>query len=65
MYGYNSAMQESSRYTPFEAMFGRLAKLPVDFNTSESWYLFLQSRKDEKASISVSDSGENGAVSNA
>ena len=37
MYGYNSAMQESSRYTPFEAMFGRLAKLPVDFNTSKNY----------------------------
>lgn len=37
VYGYNSALQESSRYTPFEAMFGRLAKLPVDFNTSKNY----------------------------
>jgi hypothetical protein len=32
VYGYNSALQESSRYTPFEAMFGRLARFPIDFN---------------------------------
>lgn len=37
VYAYNSAMQESSRYSPFEAMFSRLAKLPVDFNISTTY----------------------------
>ena len=37
VYAYNSAMQESSRYSPFEAMFNRLAKLPVDFNISTTY----------------------------
>ena len=30
-------MQESSRHTPFEAMFGRIAKLPIDFNAMDSY----------------------------
>ena len=37
LYCYNTAVQESSRHTPFEAMFGRQAKLPVDFNTEEDY----------------------------
>ena len=37
VYGYNTAVQESSRHTPFEAMFGRQAKLPVDFNAEEDY----------------------------
>ena len=32
VYAYNTAIQDSSKHTPFEAMFGRTAKLPVDFN---------------------------------
>ena len=36
MYSYNSAVHESSRHTPFEAMLGRVAKLPVDFNTAST-----------------------------
>ena len=32
VYTYNTAIQDSSKHTPFEAMFGRTAKLPVDFN---------------------------------
>ena len=36
VYSYNSAVHESSRHTPFEAMFGRVAKLPVDFNTAST-----------------------------
>ena len=31
------AVQESSRCTPFEAMFGRQAKLPIDFNLDEDY----------------------------
>ena len=37
VYSYNTAVQESSRHTPFEAMFGRQAKLPVDFNTEKEF----------------------------
>ena len=32
VYAYNTAVQESTKYTPFEAMFGHMAKLPVDLN---------------------------------
>ena len=36
-YAYNTTIQESSRHTPFQAMFGRQAKLPVDFNVEEDY----------------------------
>ena len=37
VYAYNTAVQESSRCTPFEAMFGRQAKLPIDFNLDKDY----------------------------
>ena len=37
VYAYNTAVQESSRHTPFEAMFGWQAKLPINFNTQEDY----------------------------
>lgn len=30
--------QQSTKHTPFEVMFERMAKLPVDFNIAESYY---------------------------
>ena len=30
IYAYNTSKHESSKYTPFEVMFGRQAVLPVD-----------------------------------
>ena len=37
IYAYNTAVQESSRHTPFEAMFGRIARLPIDYNAMDSY----------------------------
>ena len=37
VYAYNTAMQESTKHTPFEAMFGRVARLPIDFNTRSAY----------------------------
>ena len=34
MFAYNTAVHESTKHTPFEVMFGRMAKLPIDFNLS-------------------------------
>ena len=35
VYAYNTSFQESSKHSPFEAMFGRIARLPVDCNTDK------------------------------
>ena len=32
IYAYNTSKHESSKYTPFEVMFGRRAVLPVDIS---------------------------------
>ena len=32
VYSYNTAVQESTRHSPFEIMFGRKGNLPIDFN---------------------------------
>ena len=37
IYSYNTAVQESSKHTPFEAMFGRMGRLPVDFNANKEF----------------------------
>ena len=37
VYSYNTAVQESTKHTPFECMFGRVAILPVDINTAAEY----------------------------
>ena len=37
VYAYNTAVQESSQHTPFKAMFGRIARLPVDYNAVDRY----------------------------
>ena len=37
VYAYNTATQESTKHTPFEAMFGRMARLPIDVNVSNNY----------------------------
>ena len=37
VYAYNTAVQDSSKFTPFEATFGRVARLPVDFITTTNY----------------------------
>ena len=37
VYAYNTAVQESTKHTPFEAMFGRRGRLPVDFNADGNY----------------------------
>lgn len=34
VFSYNTAIQESTKISPFEAMFGRIARLPVDINAA-------------------------------
>lgn len=37
VYAYNTAVQESTKHTPFEAMFRRVARLPIDFNATHGY----------------------------
>ena len=37
VYAYNTAVQTSTKHTPYKAMFGRMAGLPVDFNASSNY----------------------------
>ena len=55
VYSYNIAIQESSRHTPFEAMFGRQAKLPVDFNTEKEFDPDVKLEKELNSHIPSKD----------
>ena len=37
VFAYNTAVQESTKYTPFQAMFGRMARIPIDINSSPDY----------------------------
>ena len=37
MYAYNTTVQESTKHTLYEVMFGRMACLPVDFNSAKHY----------------------------
>ena len=50
VYAYNTAIQESTKYSPFEATFGRKAKLSVDFNSKEHYSPERLVREYEEAS---------------
>ena len=49
LYAYNTLKHKSSKYTPFEVMFGRRAELPVDLNVAKRYNepLQLESIDDE------------------
>ena len=36
VFAYNTSQQESTKFTPFELMFGRKATLPIDMNLQRS-----------------------------
>lgn len=51
VYAYNSAKHESSKFSPFEVMFGSRAVLPVDFDgarASEGELLVMEDFNDEE-----------------
>ena len=40
VYSYNTAVQESTKRTSFEAMFGRRGNLPIDFNVVMNYNIY-------------------------
>ena len=55
VYAYNTAVQESTKHTPFEAMFGRVGRLPVDFNANPAYNAEVNCRNSKmlKARIAL------------
>ena len=55
VYAYNTGVQEPTKYAPFEAMFGRLAQLPIDFNATSTCAAVTkqQEYQDAKNQIAV------------
>lgn len=52
VYAYNTAVQESTKHTPFMAMFGRIARLPVDFSGNYDADVELEEFMDAESEIS-------------
>ena len=53
-YAYNTAVHESTCFTPFELMFGRKAVLPVDIDVDERDVEdLLQDEKEESVSAAL------------
>ena len=50
IYAYNTAVQESTKHIPFEAMFGRVARLPVDFSAYDTDVKLQEFREAETQS---------------
>ena len=50
VYANNTAIQESTKYSPFEAIFGRKAKLPVEFNSKDHYFPIRLVREYKEAS---------------
>ena len=49
VYAYNTAVQECTRHMPFEAMFGRVAHLPVDFNAIPTYNAHVKLQEFQNA----------------
>jgi len=47
VYSYNTAVQESTRRSPFEVMFGRKANLPIDFNVVTTYMYDADEKQGE------------------
>lgn len=50
VFAYNTAVHESSKYTPFELMFGRKAVIPIDLESpaQDDGDLFIRSTEQHK-----------------
>ena len=49
IFAYNTSKHESSKYTPFEVMFGRVAVIPIDINKDgQNQVLEMQEVDDDK-----------------
>ena len=53
VFAYNTAVQESTKHTPFEAIFRRMARLPVNFNASSNFDAKLKEFMDAETDNSL------------
>ena len=55
LYAYNTACHESTRYTPYELMFGRKAVLSIDIDMQQSDAATILNEYQQHSSLSPSD----------